>query len=217
MASVSPFTVRLTALPIAGSSSAPLPNDGALVSAANGRELGRRRDAFAPVRAGELVVRFTQDPPTLEVQTAKGDAIQKLELDAQAPGVRFSLGKSLLRGMGEGGPQFDRRGSIYSNRNGQGGYQLRTHGGRVPVQWLVSTDGWGVYIHRPLGAFDLTGVQGVLTPADAALPLDLFVTASPDPKAILGEYARITGHAELPPLWPSATCSRIARSRARTR
>ena len=45
-------------------------------------------------------------------------------------------------------------------RNGQGGYQLRTHGGRVPIQWLVGTDGWGMFIHQPLGAFDFTGTEG---------------------------------------------------------
>ena len=73
--------------------------------------------------------------------------------------MRFSLGKGPLLGFGEGGPQFDRKGSTYTNRNGQGGYQLRTHGGRVPIQWLVSTDGWGLFIHHPLGEFDLTGAD----------------------------------------------------------
>ena len=39
------------------------------------------------------------------------------------------------------------------------------------------------------------------TPAADALPLDVFVTASTDPRDLLREYARITGFAELPPLW----------------
>jgi hypothetical protein len=95
----------------------------------------------------------------------------------------------------------DRKGIVDLGRNGQGGYQLRTHGGRVPIQWLIGTEGWGMYVQRPLGAFDLTGAEGKLTPFGDALPLDLFVTASADPTVILGEYARITGHAELPALW----------------
>ena len=88
-------------------------------------------------------------------------------------------------------------------RSGQGGYQLRTHGGRVPMQWLIGTDGWALFIHQPLGAFDLTGKQGVLQPAtpDGALPLDVFVVASKDPAVIMAEYARITGLPEMPPLW----------------
>ena len=71
--------------------------------------------------------------------------------------MSFLLGKGPLLGFGEGGPQFDRKGIVDRMRNGQGGYQLRTHGGRVPIQWLIGTDGWGLFIHHPLGAFDLTG------------------------------------------------------------
>ena len=49
-------------------------------------------------------------------------------------------------------------------RNGQGGYQLRDARRRVPIQWLVGTDGWGMFIHQPLGAFDFTGADGQFTP-----------------------------------------------------
>jgi alpha-glucosidase/alpha-D-xyloside xylohydrolase len=31
--------------------------------------------------------------------------------------------------------------------------------------------------------------------------LDFFFVASPDPATIMAEYARLTGHAEMPPLW----------------
>ena len=201
VAAISPSTVRITALALDGALVRPLDDTGSLVAAAAGRVLGTRRTPFAPIRAGDLVVRFTSDPPTLHIDTAAGVALQRLVLDPQTKATSFSLGKGPLLGFGEGGPQFDRKGFTYTNRNGQGGYQLRTHGGRVPIQWLVSTDGWGMYIHRPLGAFDLTGVEGTLTPTDDLLPLDVFITAASDPPAILREYARITGFAELPPLW----------------
>ncbi len=202
IASISPSTVRITVVP-AGASAAAVADDGALVRAAEGRPLGRRRvpDSFAPVRAGNLVVRFTAEPPTIHVDTSDGTAIQRLTLDAQGPGLSFLPGKGPLLGFGEGGPQFDRKGHTYRMRNGQGGYQLRTHGGRVPIQWLVGTDGWGLFIHQPFGTFDLTGAEGKMTPFNEPLPLDVFVTASSDPKAILAEYARITGYAELPALW----------------
>jgi alpha-glucosidase/alpha-D-xyloside xylohydrolase len=71
----------------------------------------------------------------------------------------------------------------------------------VPIQWLIGTEGWGLYIHQPLGTFDLSGSEGKLTPFGDAVPADVFVTASSDPRQILAEYARITGRAELPPLW----------------
>jgi alpha-glucosidase/alpha-D-xyloside xylohydrolase len=199
VASVSPSTVRLTVVPLAGPAS--LPDDGALARGAHGPAVGRRREAFSAIEAGNLNVRVTNDPPTILVETTTGLPVQRFRLDSGSPTVAFTLGKGPLLGFGEGGPQFDRKGATYTNRNGQGGYQLRTHGGRVPIQWLVSTDGWGLYIHRPLGAFDLTGADGILTPAGDALPFDLFVAASADPKVLMAEYARITGLAELPPLW----------------
>jgi alpha-glucosidase (family GH31 glycosyl hydrolase) len=200
IASVSPATIRITILPI--DSGAGVPDDGALVGAADGHTIGRTRDeTFAPVRAGNLVVRFSASPPRLDVEQANGTIVQRLTLDPDAPGVTFLLPQGPLLGLGDGGPQFDRKGHEDRGRNGQGGYELRTHGGRVPIQWLVGTDGWGMFIHQPLGAFDFRGSVGKLTPFGDAVPLDVFVTASSDPAAIVSEFARITGFAELPPLW----------------
>jgi alpha-glucosidase (family GH31 glycosyl hydrolase) len=201
ISALSPDTVRITAAAIVGTGG--VPEDGALVKAAEVRPLGRKRtaDGFAPVKAGHVVVRYTADPPTLHIDDGKGSPIQKLTLNAETPGVSFLLPKGPLLGLGEGGPQFDRKGSVDRMRNGQGGYQLRTHGGRVPIQWLVGTDGWGLFIHHPLGTFDFSGAEGLLAPFANALPLDVFVVASSDPRVIMAEYARITGYAELPPLW----------------
>ncbi len=196
-----PHTVRLTAAAIAGTGG--VPEDGALVQAADAKPLARGRDVdqLKAIKSGNLVVRYTADPPTIHIEKADGSPVQRLVLDAEQPGVSFALPKGPLLGLGEGGPQFDRKGSVDRMRNGQGGYQLRTHGGRVPIQWLAGTDGWGMFIHHPLGSFDFSGADGKLTPSGEPLPLDVFVIASSDPKVIVGEYARITGHAELPPLW----------------
>jgi alpha-glucosidase/alpha-D-xyloside xylohydrolase len=79
--------------------------------------------------------------------------------DPSAPGMSFLLGKGRLLGLGEGGPQFDRKGQNFPYRSGQGGYQLATHGGQVPIQCLIGTDGWAMFFHRPLGAFDLTSMS----------------------------------------------------------
>lgn len=218
VAAVSPSTVRITLLPLEG---AQLPDHNALVPSATGKTAGRRREAFQPVRAGDLTVRFMEDPPTLQVEDKAGP-VQRLVFDAAASTVSFLLPKGPLLGFGEGGPQFDKKGTTDRMRNGQGGYQLRTHGGRVPIQWLIGTDGWGMYIHQPVvvptgprapdgralpgaeapaGSFDFTGAMGKMTPTGDLVPFDVFITASPDPKAIVAEYARITGFAELPPLW----------------
>jgi len=199
ISSISDATVRITALPVDG---ARLPADDSLVAAAAGRVVARRRDkSNEAIRAGSLIVRITDGPPAIHVDTAAGKSIQRFTLDAASPDVSFLLGTGPLLGMGEGGPQFDRKGMVDRGRNGQGGYQLRTHGGRVPIQWLIGTDGWGLYVHQPLGGFDLTGSEGRFSPAADAPPLDVFVTASSDPAEIVGEYARITGRAELPARW----------------
>jgi alpha-glucosidase (family GH31 glycosyl hydrolase) len=201
IASVSRTTVRITISPVAETATA-LPNDGALVRAADAPVARRQRRAEPTlVSAGDLRVRFSETPPTLTVETAKGLAVQTLAFDPASPRLSFALGSGPLLGFGEGGKQFDRRGYADPMRNGQGGYNLRTHGGRVPIQWLLSPDGWGLFIHHPFGAFDLTGKDGVFTPRDPALPFDIFVIASPDPRVLLAEFARITGYAELPPLW----------------
>jgi alpha-glucosidase (family GH31 glycosyl hydrolase) len=201
VSTLSASTARLQVLPIENGKTVAIPVDGALVN--EGKALVNRRspERFDPVRAGNLVVRFTADPPVLHIETGGGRTVQKLTMSKTDPGMSFRLSQGPLLGMGEGGPQFDRKGNTYRMRSGQGGYQLSTHGGRVPIQWLVGTDGWGMFIHHPLGTFDLTGEEGRLAPIADALPLDVYVVSSPDPGVILREYAAITGFAELPALW----------------
>ncbi len=208
--SVSPATVRVTVRALTDGS--PVPPTGALVQEDFGRALARARDTAAAsrVRAGNVVVSYTDGPPTIQVRTAAGDLVQQLTLDAANPGMSFNLGDGPLLGFGEGGAQFDRRGAIDDMRSGQGArstgprpFLLDTHGTRAPVQWLIGTKNrWAMFIHQPYGAFDLTGARGVFTPRPGAtLPLDVFVVSSRDPKVILREYARITGLPELPARW----------------
>jgi alpha-glucosidase/alpha-D-xyloside xylohydrolase len=218
VAPVSAVTVRLSVTPVVDGQPQTLPHDGSLAQrtwsppAARITSLARARQ----VRCGDLVVKLTPDPLTIRVEAKDGRLVQQLRPDPQTGALNFMLDDKPALGFGEGGPQFDRRGSTYNNRNGQGGYQLRTHGGRVPIQWLIGTSGWALFIHHPLGAFDLTGNPGRLTPRGAdrpgeqregalegspALPLDVFVVGAREPARIMAEYARLTGDPELPPLW----------------
>jgi len=202
IASVSPTAARITIAP----AGAAVPRGGALREGVS--SLARERgDSTEPIRAGNLVIRYARDAQTIHVETATGEtveSVQALAFDPGTGGLSFRVGNAPLLGMGQGGPQFDRRGSTDAMKSGQGGYQLRTHGGRVPVQWMIGTDGWALFIHQPLGTFDFTRDLGrfiPFTPLGASLPLDLFVVVSRDPSEILADYARITGHPELPPLW----------------
>jgi alpha-glucosidase/alpha-D-xyloside xylohydrolase len=193
IASLSPVTLRLSIVP---RGTAPeLNRDGALAAFDERRATG----SPGPHTVGDLRVTVTGAPVTVRVADASGRPVQELALDDSGV-FQFLAGRAPLLGFGEGGAQFDRRGVVDGMRNGQGGYQLRTHGGRVPIQWLIGTDGWALFIHQPFGAFDLRGERATMTAA-APLPLDCFLVVSKDPATIMREYARITGLPEMPPLW----------------
>jgi alpha-glucosidase/alpha-D-xyloside xylohydrolase len=200
IAPVSPHTFRLTVLPIKDGQLVPVPTDGSLVQTSWGHPVAKLRSAACAqtIKCGDLRIDFTPDPLTFAIAGA-----QRIEIDKDTGTVSFETGSAPLLGLGEGGPQFDRRGSTDRMRSGQGGYQLRTHGGRVPIPWIIGTGGWAMYIHQPFGTFDFTGPQSKFLPAAVAspLPLDLFFIVSKEPATIMAEYARLTGHAELPPLW----------------
>ena len=202
VSSVSPTTVRLTVRPLRNGQPAPLPATGELAEEELGTmsARGRTTPELVRVRVGDLVMSFADDPPRIRIETSDGTVVQNLMFDASAPGMSFSLGHGPLLGLGEGGPQFDRRGSVDPMIMGQGGYHLATNGTRAPIQWLVGTDGWAMFIHQPHGAFDFTGAAGKFMPAQA-LPLDMFVISSKEPRVIMREYARITGLPEMPVLW----------------
>src|SRR5262249_43386420 len=162
--SVSAMTARLSITPIENGKPQPIPMDGSLAPQTWPKPVARLTTLAREqsVRAGALLVKLSPEPLTIRVETGDGRLVQQLRLDQQTGALNFLVGDKPVLGFGEGGPQFDRRGTTYSNRNGQGGYQLRTHGGRVPIQWLIGTSGWALFIHHPYGAVDLTGQEGRL-------------------------------------------------------
>src|SRR6185503_2664448 len=206
VSSVSPITARITVRPLVDGAPAPVPITGALLSESFGSAMSANTTPGGlAFRAGELTVTYEAlQPSTISVQH-KGQRIQRFIFDATEPGMTFQLPKGPLLGLGEGGVQFDKKGSTDRMRNGQvteDNYRLAIHGTRAPIQWLVGTDGWAVFIHQPYGQFDFTGTEGKFTPpAATALPLDLFVVSSKDPAVVMREYARITGLPEMPAMW----------------
>jgi alpha-glucosidase (family GH31 glycosyl hydrolase) len=193
LSSLSPSTLRVSV--VARDLQTDLNRDGALAPF-DARHVGTGTGAHT---IGDLSITVTAAPVTIRVADKAGRVVQEISLDDSGV-VQFLTGSAPLLGFGEGGPQFDRRGSVDAMRNGQGGYQLRTHGGRVPIQWLIGTEGWALFIHQPFGTFDLKGPKGSMT-SQQPLPLDCFLVTSADPATIMREYARITGLPEMPPLW----------------
>ncbi|HEX7958998.1 MAG TPA: TIM-barrel domain-containing protein, partial [Terriglobales bacterium] len=194
---VSAHTVRLR---ITEQQPAKVSDDGAVVLDMPSRTA---REVAPNGSKKSLRVAISHGPLTFHITSSDGRQVQQLRIDENTGAVTFPLGDGAVLGMGEGGPQFDRRGNTDRMRSGQGGYRLRTHGGRVPIQWLIGVSGWAMFIHQPLGSFDLTGSDGQFSTNDstAALPLDIFIVDAREPSVAMAEYARITGQPEMPPLW----------------
>ena len=200
--SVSDVTARVTVVPVSAERSLDIAApafsvDGSLVSrtwpapVARIAALAERRT----IPAGHLHVVVTPREVRQSDVTAFGIQVQAdnrppfaLRVDERTGAVMFSLGGGAILGLGEGGPQFDRRGSADRMRSGQGGYHLRTHGGRVPDAVA--------HRHRrlgdcssisPAGTFDFTGAEARFDPVQPpiALPLDIFVVGANDPAALM--------------------------------
>jgi len=176
-------------------------DDGTLVKQSWGAPINVR--APQTVKAGGVTIQISGSPLELAVTSAKGEAILQLKVDAESGTLSFPTGTAPLLALGEGGPQFDRRGNTITGRSGQGGYQLRNFGGRVPINWLIGTSGWAMFVHAPYGSWDFTGAESKFLPQsrETAFPLDVFFVTSKDPAVLMGEYARLTGYPELPALW----------------
>jgi alpha-glucosidase (family GH31 glycosyl hydrolase) len=202
LTALSSRTLRITAQAIVDGKPVPLPDDGTLALKSFPAPVARFRGAARTqtVRVGELRVTFTPEPLAFTIETAKGEAVQRIEIDPRSGAVSFTTGAAPILGLGEGGPQFDRRGNTDRMMSGSSGYNLRNFGSRVPIPWLIGAGGWAMYLRQPHGRFDFTGPESKLLPV-SPLPLDVFVVAAKEPTAIVAEWARLTGLPEMPPLW----------------
>ncbi len=203
LAEVGPNTLRIQCIPSKDSTTIPKGNESLVAQDWPGAKAKISEPSqLKSFKLRHFTINTTGDPLSFAIEKEAGHQIQKLKLDTQTGTLSFELGNAPVLGMGEGGPQFDRRGNIDPMRSGQGGYRLRTFGGRVPIQWLIGTNGWAIFINQPTGAFDLSGNQGLFTPSKSApLPFAIFVIATNEPIQIMSEFARLTGRPEMPPLW----------------
>jgi alpha-glucosidase/alpha-D-xyloside xylohydrolase len=162
------------------------------------RELDKARE----IAAGKLRVTVKPGPLTITIRDTADKVVQELIVDAADGGVAFRTGAPVL-GLGEGDRQFDRAGAKYPVVNGQVAPWLATHGGTIRVPFLIGTDGWAMFVHRPTGEFDLRDGKGRLLPvkSSAGEPLEVYVIHVPEPPVALAEYLRLTGKPVMPPKW----------------
>jgi alpha-glucosidase/alpha-D-xyloside xylohydrolase len=154
------------------------------------------------VPAGKLRVRVKSEPLTISIVGPGGKAVQEFILAGDDGAMSFRTDAVVL-GLGEGAQQFDRRGALYSMRDGWGAWNRPIFGSWVAVPFLIGTDGWAFLVHHPAGQFDLRGGKGQFQPAASKQrsPLELYVIAWEQPADVLKEYRRLTGTTPLPPLW----------------
>jgi alpha-glucosidase/alpha-D-xyloside xylohydrolase len=165
----------------------------------------RELAASQELSVGRLRVTVRPGPLTVTVRRLDGKLVQELIFDQTAATnfVSFRTDASVL-GLGEGDEQFDRRGHYYRMRNGQLAPWLATHGATIPVPFLIGTDGWAMFVHRPWGEFDLREGKGRFLPKEGSSargPLELLVMDLDEPADALTELVRLTGHPVMPPKW----------------
>jgi alpha-glucosidase/alpha-D-xyloside xylohydrolase len=157
------------------------------------------------ISAGKLRVRVKQTPGaiTVTVRDSAGKIVQELDIADAEGAVTFRTPAPVL-GLGEGAHQFDRRGATYPMLNGQRAPFLATHGGTIPVPFLIGTDGWAMFVKGPWGEFTLRDKDGQFSPRKQARgvePLEIYVTRLDQPADALAEYYRLTGRPVMPPKW----------------
>jgi len=148
-------------------------------------------------------------PLVIEVASKAGKLVERLSVDEKSAAVTFRLGVGPVLGLGGGGAQFDRRGTFDAMNNGHRPGEYQIFGSRVPIPFLIGTEGWGLFFHRPYRAsFDLRDAQGYFEARTASsraeerpLPLDVFVIRADAPRAVVSEYAALTGKLAMPPKW----------------
>ncbi|HPB59975.1 MAG TPA: glycoside hydrolase family 31 protein, partial [Candidatus Saccharicenans sp.] len=156
-----------------------------------------------------LKIQVKPEPLTITLSTFQGKIIQELVIDKATGAVHFLLGDKPLLGLGGGGKGLDRRGLYDPMDNGHRSAEYQIYGSRLPIPFLIGTDGWALFFHRPYnGGFDLRTNPGAFLPSqnprgpkEKALPLDLFLIAASSPEIILAEYNGLTGKPVMPPKW----------------
>jgi alpha-glucosidase (family GH31 glycosyl hydrolase) len=204
---VSDRTIEVRLAPIDGSGEAeePAPS-GILVDYAR-EALWRGRTLEAPVRrhVGDLTLDIEAEPLAVILRRADGSTVQTLSWPGEDGAMQFQTSAPVF-GLGQGGPQFDRRGHLHPLRDGWGAYERPTHGSRVVSPVLIGVDGWSLIVHQPINAgnaFDVRAERGVFQAGDSVRgeALSLLLTAWDEPVQALSELALVAGRTPLPPKW----------------
>ncbi len=134
--------------------------------------------------------------------------VLSLVVDAQGPDVamlRFDapMDAGGYHGLGEQFAGFDARGRVVPMQLHIGGTVSGTNEAHVPVPFMVSTRGYGMFVETTeAGAFDVGATEPARLSArfeGSHATLHLFAQATP--RGVIAAYTRLTGLPRLPPTW----------------
>src|SRR6185295_7264956 len=166
------------------------------------REISGEKD----LRVGKVRVLVKASPLNITLRREGGKLVQQLTFDGDSggnAGVAFRTDAPVF-GLGEGAQQFDRRGALYPMEPSWGGWNRPVLGSVVPSPYVMGSDGWALFAHRPEGQFDLREGKGRFIPRQdppGSASLDLFVIDVQEQADALTEYNRLTGRPVMPPKW----------------
>lgn len=161
-------------------------------------------DGPGPVRThtlrwGKYTVSIRDNPLRIAVLDGETER-QEIRFDTDSTNIHFKLDGPIF-GLGEGGHPFDRRGTEEVMLNGQANQDLRTFGARLPIPWVISPAGWGIFVGQPQGRFEFTQQEGVFRGVEATSTRNIFLLLGDGPAEVLNEYAKLTGFPQMPPRW----------------
>ena len=161
--------------------------------------------AAGPVQArsiawGKYRIEILENPS--RVRVTQGTRLrQEIRFDLNNINPRFSLGGAPIYGLGGGSPVYDQRGATDLMRNGQQPETLYAYGARLPIPWVISPLGWGIYVGQPTGDFVFSQTEGMFRAVEATSIRNIYLALGDTPADVLREYAALTGLPHLPPLW----------------
>ena len=150
LAALSPRILRISIAPV---NAWPVDEELGVVPQPQAVSLLRKpHPAATKVPWGKYQIQVEEDPLRITVADANGTTIQQIQFDADSTAIRFPLGDAPVFGLGEGMPTYDLHGAKDAMRNGQHRPDLRLNGSRIPIPWLMSPAGWGLFIGQPSGS-----------------------------------------------------------------
>src|SRR5438045_2246299 len=182
LSEVSERTLRVELFPFDehGHPRPPTPSTVLVPFPSSERLRARQMTGSKDLRVGRLRVTVKTQPLSVSLRRQDGKLVQELTFDDTAAtnaGVAFRTEAPVL-GLGEGAQQFDRRGALYTMEPSWGGWNRPVLGSVVPSPFVIGTEGWALFAHRPEGQFDLREGEGRFIPRQAGrgnAGLDLFV------------------------------------------